>query len=98
MRVEFSGVIWLWAIRSQEYAFVTVPEELSAMIKEIPRIPRGFGSVRVQASMGSTVWVTSIFPSSEQNGYILPIKKAVRSAEKVGVDDECSIQLDILDA
>lgn len=98
MRIEFESPLWLWSAKPQTWTFVTVPAELSEMIREIPRVPRGFGSVRVTARIGSTEFTTSIFPSSDQGGYILPVKKAVRDAEGLVVDDLCSIHLDVLDS
>ena len=44
----------------------------------------GFGSVRVEATIGGSTWRTSIFPSDD--AYILPIKKAVREAEGLELD------------
>ncbi len=98
MHIEFESTLWLWEAKTEAWTFVTVPSELSDMIREIPRVPRGFGSVRVRAHMGGQEWDTSIFPSKQEQGYILPIKRAVREAGALTVGDTCSIQLDILDA
>ncbi|MEZ3160923.1 DUF1905 domain-containing protein [Microbacterium sp. BWT-B31] len=63
MWFEFESEIWRWQVRADDgWLFVTVPAELSADIREIPRVPRGFGSVRVRARIGATQWSTSIFP------------------------------------
>lgn len=96
MIVEFSNTVFLWTARTQEWFFVAVPEELSADIREIPRPTRGFGSVRVQATVGATSWRTSIFPSGEE--YVLPLKRAVREAENLRVDAVAVVQLEVLDA
>ena len=50
---------------------------------------RGFGSVRVRATIGSSTWTTSIFPAS-QAGYVLPVKRPVRVAEEWSVVDNLS--------
>lgn len=97
MRVEFESPLWLWEAKAEVWTFVTVPAELSGMIREIPRTPRGFGSVRVRVRVGDQVWNTSIFPSKQEGGYILPIKRAVREAEGLDVGHVCRIQLDVLD-
>ena len=53
MRIEFDGEVILWDARDDSsWFFVTLPEELSEDIKELPRPPRGFGSLRVRARIG----------------------------------------------
>lgn len=42
---------------------------------------RGFGSVRVRATIGGTPWTTSVFPATD--GYVLPVKRGARDAEAV---------------
>ena len=46
---------------------------------------RGFGSIPVAVTLGSTKWKTSIFPDKQSGTYLLPLKAAVRRAE--GIDD-----------
>ena len=58
---------------------------------------RGFGSVRVEATLGATVWRTSVFPDSASKTYVLPIKKAVRHAEGIEAGDSAHLQLRLLD-
>ncbi|GAA2537076.1 DUF1905 domain-containing protein [Microbacterium mitrae] len=98
MRIEFESTLWLWEAKTEAWTFVTVPTELSDMIREIPRVPRGFGSVRVRVRLADQEWSTSIFPSVSEQGYVLPIKRAIRDAVGLTVGDACSIHLDILDA
>lgn len=92
----FRAPLWLWK-EGATWHFITVPEEPSAAIKSFaPEAKRGFGSVRVKVSLGTSEWQTSVFPSKESGGYVLPIKKAVRTAEGLCVDDEAEITLEIL--
>ena len=98
MIVEFRAEAFRWDARSDAWFFVALPVELSAEIREIPRIPRGFGSARVRATIGSTTWRTSIFPDAGRNAYVLPLKRAVRDAEGVSEGDEVHVHLQILDA
>jgi len=51
MRFRFTAPLWEWSARAEWY-FVTVPEEASADIREIPRPPRGFGAVKVRVRVG----------------------------------------------
>lgn len=99
MEFEFDGEVFIWDARTDtEWFFAAVPPELSTEIREIPRPQRGFGSVRVRACIGGSTWDTSIFPSQELDGYVLPLKQAVRKAEGIVVDESVTIRLEILDA
>lgn len=99
MIVEFDAEVFLWEARTEAWFFAAVPPELSADIREIPRMPRGFGSVRVQARIGGSIWRTSIFPDSDRGGYVLPLKKAIRDAEHIGGDTaRVHVRLEVLDA
>lgn len=98
MIVEFEGEIFRWSAREKDaWYFTALPVELSADIREIPRPYRGFGSVRVHASVGGSRWRTSIFPSSD-GAYVLPLKKAVRDAEALVDGGPVLVRLEILDA
>lgn len=56
---------------------------------------RGFGSARVRAAIGGTVWNTSVFPHKESGGWLLPVKAAVRKAEGLaeGADVTVTVSL-----
>ncbi|GAA3024525.1 DUF1905 domain-containing protein [Microbacterium dextranolyticum] len=95
--MAFEGPIFRWTAREQEWYFVALPEELSADIREIPRPPRGFGSVRVEVRIGSSRWRTSIFPDASRGAYVLPLKRAVREAEGIGGEGTVSVRLEVLD-
>lgn len=95
--MEFEGEIFRWQAREQEWFFAALPEELSADIREIPRPRRGFGSVRVEARIGTTTWRTSIFPDASMGAYVLPLKRSVREAEGIGEDGVVAVWLEVLD-
>ena len=94
----YAAQIFRWQAREQEWVFVALPAELSADIREIPRPRRGFGSVRVEARIGLSRWRTTIFPDASQGAYVLPLKRAVREAEGIGVDGVIAVWLEVLDA
>ena len=96
MLIEFEGEVWRWEARTDSWFFTSLPPELSADIREIPRPQRGFGSVRVRARIGTSTWMTSIFPGSD--AYVLPLKKAVRDAESLALGDIAVVSLEVLDA
>ncbi len=54
---------------------------------------RGFGAVKVNARIGDTCWQTSVFPQKDE-GYILPVKAAVRRAEGLDEGDLAEITLE----
>jgi hypothetical protein len=95
---DFDAELWVWdARRTETWTFVSVPPEFSAEIAEwAAGIPRGFGSVRVEATIGGTTWRTSVFPGGDGR-YALPVKKAVRKAEQLDIGGPVSVRIEILD-
>ncbi|QAY70207.1 DUF1905 domain-containing protein [Xylanimonas protaetiae] len=91
MQLKFCAQLWQWQSRTDAWWFVTVPPELSDELAELPLPPRGFGSIRARVAIGGTRWETSVFPSDEQKGYVLPVKKAVRKAE--GIEDGATVEV-----
>ena len=76
--------------------FVTFPNQQSAEIKaRFDSIKRGWGSLRVVATIGKTTWETSIFPDRQSDAYLLPLKADVRTREGVGVGDAISFTVEI---
>lgn len=96
--VEFTASVFTWEARSEAWYFAAVPPEISADIREIPRIPRGFGAVRVTARIGASTWSTSIFPDSSRGAYVLPLKRAIRDAEGIADGAEIVVRLDVRDS
>lgn len=93
----FDAETWLWdARRGDSWVFVSLPAEASAEIREVAgALPRGFGSVRVTATIGATTWTTSIFPDTKAGTYVLPLKKAVRTAEKIEAGDIATVKVEL---
>ena len=90
----FTASMWRW--KDGAWRFVTVPEDVSDEVDEVVGdATGGFGSVRVEVTVGSTTWLTSLFPSAEAGAFVLPVKKGVRTAEGLGDDDlvEVTIRL-----
>ncbi|MCW2767325.1 MAG: hypothetical protein JWO11_3284 [Nocardioides sp.] len=52
----------------------------------------GFGSVRVEVTVGGSTWRTSVFPDRVR-GYVLPLRKAVRRAESLEIGDPARLRL-----
>lgn len=94
---EFEAELWRWSARDEEsggaWFFLSLPFALSDEI-EAETVPgKGFGSVRVEVTVGASTWRTSVFPSAEQKTYVLPVKKAVRTAEGLVEGEPCRIAL-----
>jgi len=96
----FTAELWLWEARSPStWTFVTVPPEVTAAIEDEADAlgPRaGFGSVKVQVRVGTSLWRTSVFPDSESGCFVLPIKRAVREANSVGAGDQIEVGLEVM--
>lgn len=56
-----------------------------------PMLTYGWGVVPIEATIGTTTWVTSLMPKDA--GYLLPLKVAVRRAEGIELDAMVSISL-----
>ncbi len=93
MSWTFTAELFRWTGEGAWY-FVRVPQDLSDAIRdELTGPPAGFGSVRVDVRVGETRWATSVFPEGKGGTYVLPVKKAVRSAE--GIDDGDDVTVEI---
>ena len=95
---EFDAELYVWASDGASWVFLDLPHGVTDEIDDGPREPRpGFGSVRVEVSVGSSTWRTSVFPSKRKGTYVLPVKKAVRRAEGVEAGDVVRVRLSVLD-
>lgn len=98
MRVRFEGDVYRWEARSDsDWYFVALPPDLSAEIRETQTFRRGFGGVRVDATIGGSTFRTSIFPQTG-GAYVLPLKRAVRDAEGIDPGAIVRVDLSVLDA
>jgi hypothetical protein len=87
MRYEFRAKMWLYPGKAG-WRFITLPKKASRGIRKLTAgMTRGFGSVRVAATIGSTK--TSIFPDTKSDAFLLPIKADVRKREDL--EDDCAI-------
>ena len=94
--ITVTSLLWLWSGEGGRWYFVTVPEEQCDEIRVAAlEGPRGFGSVRVEATIHDVTWRTSVFPLN-RGGYILPIKSEVRRKANIGAGDEVVVRLELL--
>lgn len=93
MELEFAGELWFWRGPAPWY-FITVPEEDCLFLEsESTFVSYGWGMIPVTANIGSTEWETSLFPKDGR--YIVPVKAAVRTAERLEEGDSPTVHLTI---
>jgi len=89
-RIEAEARLWRWQNMNDGpggWYFLTIEGEaadairLAAMTGQWLEGRRGFGSARVTATIGNTVWQTSVFPRKASGGWLLPVRAGVRKAE-----------------
>ena len=92
----FTAELWEWEGKAA-WHFVSLPEDVTDEIDERHGADAGgFGSVKVEVTIGSTTWHTSIFPDSKRGTFILPVKKAVRTAEDLADGAMAEVRLRVL--
>lgn len=95
--ITVTAPIWLWSEGKGSWHFLTVPAEEAVEIRahSFGSQRRGFGSVRVEATINGVSWRTSVFPQ-KSGGYILPIKADVRRRAGISADDQVTVSLDLI--
>jgi hypothetical protein len=99
VKVEFESELWIWdARRDESWTFVSLPVDASEEIRaRSGGLRRGFGSLRVRATVGRSSWTTSVFPDGERSAYVLPVKRAIRTAESLTAGDVTAVTVELLD-
>jgi hypothetical protein len=84
--------VWVHDLGSPaSWYFLTVPGPVSEEIAREAGPRRGFGSVRVEVTIGGTTWRTSVFPDASSGCYVLPVKRQVRAAEDLEDGSPCEV-------
>ena len=101
--LTFTAPLWRWQARKESadtgsWCFVTLPPEVADDVRARAGEPRGFGSVRVRVEAAGQTWGTSVFPDAESDGFVLPVKKAIRVAAGVAEGDDLTVTLTVRDA
>lgn len=95
--IILKGPLKVWTFADGTSHFMSVPEELSLEIRAHALfVRRGFGSVRVEASVDDFTWRTSVFPSKSSGGYFLPVKIEVLRRTGIAPGDEVEVKLELL--
>ena len=94
--------LWIWTTDKApaSWHFLTLSGEVAEAINALALMrrlegsrKRGWGSIKVRATVGDTSWETSIFPAKEMGGWLLPVKAAVRKAEALIAGDMVRIEV-----
>ena len=95
--ITVTSLLWIWKGEAAgRWYFLTVPDEQSGELRaEAFGNRRGFGSVRVEATVGDVTWRTSVFPLNG-GGYLLPVKAEVRKRARLAAGDEVTVSLDLV--
>ena len=96
------GPLWRWtsSTGTGTWHFLTIDGEAgealsgTALMRRLEKSIGGFGSLKVKARIGDSVFKTSLFPSKEL-GWLLPVKAAVRKAEGVSEGDVVEVVLEV---
>ena len=92
---SFSSTVWLYPGMAG-WHFITIPEDVSEEIQDrFGDQKRGWGSLPVEVTIGTTTWKTSIFPDTKTKAYVLPIKAEVRKKEGITADTSVTLLLEI---
>ena len=92
---EFDAEVWEWDAKGGWF-FVSLPEDTADDIDDrFGGSAAGFGSLPVEVSIGDTTWTTSIFPSTREKTFVLPLKKAVRTAEGLELGSVARVALTV---
>lgn len=93
---DFDATVWEWTGKGA-WSFVTLPVTAAEDIRYFTGPRRGFGSVRVEVTLGKSRWKTSIFPDKKRNSFLLPLKAAIRKMERIRTGDAVRVNLRLVD-
>ncbi|MEI7511702.1 MAG: DUF1905 domain-containing protein [Candidatus Peregrinibacteria bacterium] len=97
MITKFSAPLWLYNTEKSAWHFITVPQNISADLKAFfGDFTKGFGSLPVLVTIGTTEWKTSIFPDKKSACYFLPIKAEVRKKENLLEGNTVEVRMKII--
>lgn len=93
---EVKAKVWLYPGMAGWY-FVTIPKDISEDIKDgFGDQTRGWGSLPVIVTLGTTNWKTSIFPDKKEGAFVLPLKAEMRKKEKISAEDSINFRIEIV--
>jgi hypothetical protein len=98
-RSRFSFVAEVWEHEGPAaWHFVSLPEAMADEIEATyGHLAGGFGSLRVEVTVGKTRWSTSVFPDRKRGTYVLPVKRSVRVTEQLLAGGPATVSLVVIE-
>ena len=91
--VTFKGPVFEWR-GPAPFHFVALPAREAAEVADLASsVTYGWGMIPVTARIGSTEFTTSLWP--KEGTYYLPLKDAVRRAERIRLGDRVTVRLQV---
>ncbi len=93
MDTAFTAELFEWR-GPAPYFWFALPEDVCDYVRaEAALATYGWGAIPVCVRIGDTHWETSLLP--RDGGYVLPVKNAVRSRERVDVGDTVAVAMSV---
>lgn len=92
----FTAELWKYPGNGAWY-FVLLPKEYSNEIKTLTQgwPNKGFGTIKLEATIKDMVWDTSVFPDKKSGTYMMPVKKEVRTKLQLNDGDELNVSIKV---
>ena len=94
--ITVTGQLKMWSSPDGSSHFMSVADTANEIRAHALLVRRGFGSVKVEATIQDFTWRTSVFPSKSSGGYFLPIKIDVLRNTGIAAGDEVTVELELL--
>ncbi|MFZ1743213.1 MAG: DUF1905 domain-containing protein [Pontixanthobacter sp.] len=99
--ITHTANLWRWtANNGVSWFFLTIDGEAgealsgTALMRRLENgTKRGWGGIKVSAKIGGSEWQTSVFPQKAEDGWLLPVKAAIRKAEAMDEGSEAAVTL-----
>jgi hypothetical protein len=93
VELSFDGDLFHWR-GPAPFHFVWVPQDEADTISDVAgAVSYGWGMVPVTGRIGETSFTTALWP--KEGRYVVPVKDAVRRAERLGLGDVVTVHLEI---
>lgn len=93
MDTTFSAELFEWRGPAPFY-WLLLPADVCGYVRdEAAAATYGWGAIPVCVRLGGTQWETSLLP--RDGGYVLPVKKDVRTQERFGDGDTVTVAMSV---
>ncbi|MDR2722870.1 MAG: DUF1905 domain-containing protein [Cellulomonadaceae bacterium] len=96
MRLVFESVLESHVHGRATILLLKLPDDESDLLTDLPILRGGFGSIKVDATIGDTTWRTSVFP--DKGVYLLLIARKLAAREVLAVGNPVTVTLTVVAA